>query len=400
MGDIVNGKSITELRDLLSDYKICIIVDDSNSMSKANRRTATNVVQALADEIGDNQNDFSLQFFNRTTPIDGRFNSGKQIGVEMAKIQFTHPTRPIDTMLSTLLKLEIDRLQSPGADFQKMIIIVVISGMPANSDYLRTSIESTVTSLKQMSRWTTDQIGVQFIQVGIDRYLHIYLKGLDDNTYYRELVDFTPSGVLSKERIWKMILGSVDWSFGDLDNSKLSTMVVPAVKPAVVKPAVVNPPAVVVNPLKIAHSSSSLLGPIQGYSIPLIHQVGFTITAWIFNTPNTTALTVTTDNSYSGINLNVVNGQVKYYDGSIFFTLPNFGYSFISIVYDPTKTPTCYVSQNTGIMHKLSRSLIIQRPPSLTINGFNGGKLENLKVYNGVLTDVQIKSDYIDVPKI
>jgi len=362
-------------------------------MSKANRTKATNVVQALADEIGDSQNDFSLQFFSRTTPIDGRFNSGEQIGVEMAKIEFTHPTRPIDTMLSTLLKLEIDKLQSPDADFQKMIIIVVISGMPANSNDLRTSIGNTVTSLRQMSQWTPDQIGVQFIQVGIDGYLHNYLKYLDD-THTRELVDFTPSGVMSQERIWKMILGSVDWSFGDLDNSKLSTMVVPAV----VNPAVVNPPAVVANALKIAHFSSSLIGPMS-YFIPLIPGVGFTITAWIFNTPNTAALTVTIDSSTYGM-INIINGQVKYFDGNLFSTLPNFEWSFISIVYDPTKTPTCYVSHNTGTMHKLSRSYIIQKPQcTLAINGFNGGKLENLKAYNSVLTDVQIKSDYIDVPK-
>jgi len=326
--------------------------------------------------------------------------------VEMAKIQFTHPTRPIDTMLSTLLKLEIDKLQSPGADFQnlKMIIIVVISGMPANRNDLERSITNTVSSLQQMSRWTPDQIGVQFIQVGIDRFLHNYLKSLDNYTHTRDLVDFTPSGVMSQERIWKMILGSVDWSFGDLDNSKLSTMVVPAVNPVVVNPvvvnpAVVNPPAVVVNALKIAHFSSSLIGPIQGYNLPLIPQVGFTITAWIFNTPNTAALTVTIDSSTYGM-INIINGQVKYFDGNLFSTLPNFEWSFISIVYDPTKTPTCYVSHNTGTMHKLSRSYIIQKPQcTLAINGFNGGKLENLKAYNSVLTDVQIKSDYIDVPK-
>jgi len=312
--------------------------------------------------------------------------------VEMAKIQFTHPTRPIDTMLSTLLTLEIDKLQYAGADFQKMIMIVVISAMPAYGANLKASIESTVTSLRYMSQWTSDQIGVQFIQVGIDRNLRSYLKDLDDDANTGELVDFTPSGVMSKERIWKMILGSVDSSFDDLDNSKLSTMVVPGV---------VNPPAVVVNPLKITHSASSLIGPIQNYSIPLICPVGFTITAWFFNTPNTTPLTVYIGEfSRYAHYINISNGGVKDVNLNLtLFTLPNFAWSFISIVCDPTKTPTCIISHNTGIMHKLSSSTPAPQPSTFKLDGFNGGKLENLKVYNSVLTDVQIKSDYIDVPK-
>jgi len=313
--------------------------------------------------------------------------------VEMAKIQFTHPTRPIDTMLSTLLTLEIDKLQYAGADFQKMIMIVVISAMPAYGANLKASIESTVTSLRYMSQWTSDQIGVQFIQVGIDRNLRSYLKDLDDDPNTGELVDFTPSGVMSKERIWKMILGSVDSSFDDLDNSKLSTMVVPGG---------VNPPGVMVNPSKITHSASSLIGPISGYSIPLTLLVGsgFTFTAWFFKTPNTTSLGVFTGST--GFHV-LADGRVttdyRYGGSPYLFTLPNFTWSFISMVWDPTKSPTFYISHNTGIMHKIDGPSTLAQSSSLNLNGFNGGKLENLKVYNSVLTDVQIKSDYIDVPK-
>ena len=199
----------------LKNYDTLFLVDDSGSMAGRSWRECSEALRAIAPICTAHDADgIDLRFLN--TPQQPHFSNITESSTvhEIFQTVRPHSSTPTGDVLRGILEEYLERYRL-DRKIKRMNVIVITDGEP--SDDLEGTLRDVGEELVSL-RMRSDQLGVQFLQVGNEPGAKEYLQYLDDNLVkenrgkpYKDFVDtepWNPAG-LTAERILKVILGAV-----------------------------------------------------------------------------------------------------------------------------------------------------------------------------------------------
>ncbi|KAJ7892605.1 hypothetical protein B0H13DRAFT_1886712 [Mycena leptocephala] len=199
----VAGSSAIENMDQLADYRVHIIVDDSQQTRGLIWGVVKNLLELLVTETP-----FELTFVNN--PESGRVESRAGLARMMGSVT-PHGTGGILEKLDNVLLTELRELlvlPSKEAPNHKKLKVIVI--LHANPRSLENSVEFAAKSLEEADL-SDDRISIQFVQVGFSRRLFDALKDVAND--YSNLADFTTypgAGSTVDQGLGRISLDNVD----------------------------------------------------------------------------------------------------------------------------------------------------------------------------------------------
>ncbi len=219
--------AMEEALQMLADYDVVFIVDDSGSM--ANSRwsealEAVSIVVPLASKYDDDGVD--VHFINNPQSYNIQRNHNV-----MSKLQNIKPggRTPLGAKMQQILSKYCRELPprylGKNKRHKPLDLIIITDGAPTDGPLVESSIVNAAREMEKRG-YPQEQIGIQFFQVGNDVDAKNYLEYLDDNLEekyrIRDIVDTTPfnpnDNTPLKYTIRKALLGGID---ADIDNNML-----------------------------------------------------------------------------------------------------------------------------------------------------------------------------------
>ncbi|KAJ3480593.1 hypothetical protein NLI96_g8230 [Meripilus lineatus] len=211
--------------EILRYYDTVILVDDSSSMVGGRWREARNALATLSEiAMAYDQDGIDIYFLNELTTEGQNITCPEAVESLFEKVRPWGWT-PIARRLRELTGEYMQGLRESslaGVMTKPINYIVITDGVPTDHDELPNVIMNLAMALEN-GRYTNNQLGIQFVQVGDDRWATQYLQNLDgDVKYYnfpRDIVDASPystGDTLTGEKILKILKGAIDRR---LDNS-------------------------------------------------------------------------------------------------------------------------------------------------------------------------------------
>ncbi|KAH7344088.1 hypothetical protein B0J17DRAFT_714227 [Rhizoctonia solani] len=214
-GDLPSYRSENAL-DVLREYDIVFLVDDSGSMAGDRWAEASKALAGVARIASQYDPDGIDIYFLNSQAGGPHMNTPEEVAKLFQHVQPWGPTptgRRLDMLLTDYIN-KIDHARQSFTQYPKPVnFIVITDGVP--TDDPREVIIRAARSL-DANKVLLSQVGIQFIQVGDDAKAAKALRELDDKLGpkhgIRDMVDTTPykRKTLTEERIIKILLGGIN----------------------------------------------------------------------------------------------------------------------------------------------------------------------------------------------
>ncbi|KAJ1308348.1 hypothetical protein OPQ81_004058 [Rhizoctonia solani] len=214
-GDLPTYRSENAL-DVLREYDIVFLVDDSGSMAGPRWAEASKALSGVARIASQYDPDGIDIYFLNSQAGGPNMHTANDVSKLFQTVQPWGPTptgRRLDMLLTDYIN-KIDYARETSGAYPKPVnFIVITDGVPTDDPR-----EVIIRAARRLDAGNVllSQVGIQFIQVGDDSKAAKALKEMDDRLGpkhgIRDMVDTTPykRKVLTEERIIKILLGGIN----------------------------------------------------------------------------------------------------------------------------------------------------------------------------------------------